>query len=398
MINARKRDYICAALLLLAMSALWGLMHFLLGSSPWGSTFYNTYTLQALAWRDGMLHLPRDYPYLELAIFEGEYYVSFPPLPSVILLPLTFLFGNGTPDHLLVKIYAAGACLIMYHSLRRAGYSRLSGGLFAFLFCFASSLLPLTLDGAVWYHAQVLAFFLITAAICLLSMDHPAPALLCYALSVACRPFHAVYALPLFFTYLHLHRRAHAPLKPALRSLLPGVLLGLCVAAGLALYNYARFGNPLEFGHNYLPEFSFQGGIQFSVQHVIKNLKTFLLGLPLESTEGGPVFRKFGYSMLLACPMLLLLLVYFIRDLIKGQMRWEKGIVLLAFLLHAFLLLLHRTFGGFQLGARYAVDLMPYAFFYLVLSPEKKRLSAWEGALLLLTLVFTCLGTLQVHI
>lgn len=398
MINARKRDYICAALLLLAMSALWGLMHFLLGSSPWGSTFYNTYTLQALAWRDGMLHLPRDYPYLELAIFEGEYYVSFPPLPSVILLPLTFLFGSGTPDHLLVKIYAAGACLIMYHSLRRAGYSRLSGGLFAFLFCFASSLLPLTLDGAVWYHAQVLAFFLITAAICLLSMDHPAPALLCYALSVACRPFHAVYALPLFFTYLHLHRRAHAPLKPALRALLPGVLLGLCVAAGLALYNYARFGNPLEFGHNYLPEFSFQGGIQFSVQHVIKNLKTFLLGLPLESTEGGPVFRKFGYSMLLACPMLLLLLVYFIRDLIKGQMRWEKGIVLLAFLLHAFLLLLHRTFGGFQLGARYAVDLMPYAFFYLVLSPEKKRLSVWEGALLLLTLVFTCLGTLQVHI
>ncbi len=397
MINARKRDYTCAALLL-AMLALWGLMHFLLGSSPWGSTFYNTYTLQALAWRDGMMHLPQDYPYLELAIFEGEYYVSFPPLPSVILLPLTFLFGSGTPDHLLVKIYAAWACMLMYHSLRRAGYSRLSGGLFAFLFCFASSLLPLTLDGAVWYHAQVLAFFLITAAICLLSMDHPAPALFCYALSVACRPFHAVYALPLFFTYLHLHRKAHAPMKTALRSLLPGVLLGLCVAAGLALYNYARFGNPLEFGHNYLPEFSFQGGIQFSVQHVVKNLQTFLLGLPLESTEGGLLFRKFGYSMLLACPMLLLLLIYFIRDLIKGQMRWEKGAVLLAFLLHAFLLLLHRTFGGFQLGSRYAVDLMPYAFFYLLLSPEKKRLSIWEGIFLLLTLVFTCLGTLQVHI
>ena len=207
MINTRKKDF-TPLILLLAMIILWGIMHQWLGGSFFGPTFYNTYTLQALAWRDGLLHLPCDYPYLELAIFEGEFYVSFPPLPSVILFPLTFLFGNQTPDNLLVKLYAAAACLMMYVSFRRAGYSRLSGGLFSFLFCFASSLLPLTLNGAVWYHAQVLAFFLITAAICLLSMDFPAPALLCYALSVACRPFHAMYALPLFFVYWRLNQQA----------------------------------------------------------------------------------------------------------------------------------------------------------------------------------------------
>ena len=69
-----------------AMLALWALLHLLMGGdwlkSFFGPSFYNTYTRQALAWREGLLHLPEDVPYLELAIYEGEYYVSFPPLPS----------------------------------------------------------------------------------------------------------------------------------------------------------------------------------------------------------------------------------------------------------------------------------------------------------------------------
>ena len=84
-------------------------MHLMIGTNPIGPTPYNTYTRQALAWRQGLLHLPEDVPHLELAIYEGEYYVSFPPLPSVVLLPLTYLFGINTPDALLVKLYALGA-------------------------------------------------------------------------------------------------------------------------------------------------------------------------------------------------------------------------------------------------------------------------------------------------
>ncbi len=46
---------------------------------------------------------------------------------------------------------------------------------------------------------------------------------------------------------------------------------------------------------------------------------------------------------------------------------------MMTFLLHLLLLLSHRTFGGFQYGARYAVDLIPYAALYLTLDrPEQK--------------------------
>ncbi|MBR1585380.1 MAG: hypothetical protein IJ662_07575 [Clostridia bacterium] len=396
--NAQKKRDFTPLILLIALAATWAALHALLGTDFFGPAFYNTYTRQALAWRQGLLHLPEDVPYLELAVYWDEYYVSFPPVPSVVLLPLTFLFGMDTPDHLLVKLYALGACLLMYRALKRAGYSRLSGGLVSFLFCMASSMLPMTLDGAVWYHAQMLAFFLTVAAICLLADDRPTPALLLYALSVGCRPFNALYALPLFFTWWILHRRAQVTLKDTIRPLIPGVALGLLVAFELGLYNYVRFGNPLEFGHNYLPEFSFQGGTQFSLSHLGANASTFLLGWPIDIREGEVQFKSFGYSMLMACPPLTLMLIWFVKDLITRRLRLEKAVVLITCVIHAFLLLLHRTFGGYQLGARYAVDLIPYAFFYLLLTPEKKKIHWAECLFLLVVFAMTCWGVTQVHI
>ena len=397
MLKSLRRDktplYLIGGMLL-----LWALLHALIGGSFWGPTFYNTYTRQALAWRQGLLHLPEDVSYLELAVYEGEYYVSFPAVPSVVLWPLTFLFGMDTPDNLLVKLYALGACLLLYEALKRAGYETRMAAVFSFLLTFSSSLLPLTLNGAVWYHAQTLGFFFTVAAVCLFTMDHPTLALLCFALSVGCRPFDALYALPLFFTYWIICRRAETSLQQTVRPLLPGIGLGLCVAAALGIYNYIRFGNVLEFGHNYLPEFSTQGGIQFSISHVGNHLKTFLWGTPLYKAEGGLKFRTFGYSMLLACPTLLLMLIWAAIDCVKGRMRWEKAVILFTCLVHAFFLLWHRTFGGFQLGARYAVDLVPYTYFYLLLTPEKKK-AAWpEIAFLAAALVFTCIGVTKVHI
>ena len=394
---SRRRDY-TPLYLLGAMCLMWALLHAVLGTSFFGPTPYNTYTRQALAWRQGLLHLPEDVPHLELAIFEGEYYVSFPPLPSVVLLPLTVLFGMATPDALLVKLYALGACVLMYYALKRAGYQQVSAAALAFLICFSSSLLPLTLDGAVWYHAQVLAFFLTMAAVCLLTMDRPTLALLCYALSVACRPFNALYGLPLFFTWFSLSRQAGISWKNTVKPLIPGVCLGLLVAFGIGAYNFARFGNPLEFGHNYLPEFSFQGGIQFSIQHVGGHLKTFLWGTPVYWENGAMKVRQFGYSMLLACPTLLLMLIQGVIDLIKKQASAEKAVVLFTCLLHAFFLMFHRTMGGFQLGARYAVDLIPYTFLFLLLTPEKKRVHWAEWTLLSAGFLFTFYAVTLVHI
>lgn len=384
------------ALLFLGLMGLFACLHLLIGTGFASPSFYNTYTRQAMAWRSGSLHLPHDFPWLELAIYEGEYYVSFPPLPSVVLLPLTFLFGEATPDHLLVKCYAVIGCFAIYAALKGAGNRKGSAALCAFLFTTASSALPMMLSGAVWYHAQMMAFMLISLAILLILKGKPIGGLLLYALSVACRPFDAVYGPLLYLVYLSRHR--DVPFRQSVKRLLPGTCLGLCVAGGIAVFNSVRFGNPLEFGHNYLPEFSFQGGIQFSLAHVGQNVQTFLLGSPLSFDGTAYTFNQFGYSLLIACPTISLMLWQCLVDACKREFSFVKAAVLVSLVLHIFLLLLHRTFGGFQLGARYVVDAVPYTVLYFSLCKPSEKRNALHITLLFILLVFTIVGLSAVHL
>ena len=68
------------------------------------------------------------------------------------------------------------------------------------------------------------------------------------------------------------------------------------------------------------------------------------------------------------------------------------------FAVHLFLLLLHRTGGGFQLGARYAVDLTMYALIYLTLRKEKRATAWWEVLLLGAGFALMAVGSMAVHI
>lgn len=360
-----RSRYLFAALLILLLVVL----HLITGVGIFTPSPYNTYTIQAMAWREGRMHLPYDIPHLELAIFENRYYVSFPPVPSVPVFFLTFLFGYNVPDGLLIKAYALIAFLSLVRTLRKEGWKEASAAAAAFLLCTASSMLPLLMTGAVWYQAQVMAFMLTVLAMEGMQADKTTWGLFCYALSVGCRPFNALYGPLLIALFLH-RQSGHERILVTIKKLLPGIVLGLCVAAAYAWYNWARFGNPLEFGHNHLPEFSFQGGTQFSLRHVPKNAATFLWGLPF-SIEGRAVkLKQFGFSLFLSNPVLLCMLGWVLRDGWCRRLAPSKLLVLGIFLLHLLLLLCHRTFGGYQYGARYAIDLIPYSVFYLLCDRE----------------------------
>ena len=82
------------ALLMVYMLIVYGL-----GMDLEKHSFYDSYTLQTMAWRNGETFLAdgERYSWLELAIYQGKYYVSFPPFPSVALLPLTWIYGAETP-------------------------------------------------------------------------------------------------------------------------------------------------------------------------------------------------------------------------------------------------------------------------------------------------------------
>ena len=162
-------------------------------------------------------------------------------------------------------------------------------------------------------------------------------------------------------------------------------------------YNYIRFGSVFEFGHNYLPEFMRAEYSQFSLNYVKDNYKIYFKTLPYYK-DGQLEFSRYGFTFwvanvifILAALAMLLAAVYFVRMLIR---RWqdkkarggaealslpgdglgtrgfsvfrdtglvEAVILALAGSAVIFLLLMHRTAGGWQFGNRYTVDVVPAA-------------------------------------
>lgn len=87
------------------------------------------------------------------------------------------------------------------------------------------------------------------------------------------------------------------------------------------LYNYARFGNVMEFGHNYLPEFTGSEKGQFSLSYILPNLYNLLLrpvtlkaGLTLEY----PLFD--GFMFYIANPMFLIWFAAVVKDVCEKKL------------------------------------------------------------------------------
>ncbi len=84
-------------ILIIAFAAL----YLVIGQGFFSHSNYDSYTQQAAAWWNGQANLPEFVPWLEIAQYEGEFYISFPPFPSVVQFALYPIFGMDMPDRLL---------------------------------------------------------------------------------------------------------------------------------------------------------------------------------------------------------------------------------------------------------------------------------------------------------
>ena len=365
------------------------------GSDMLGHNPRDSFTLMAIAWRNGKLSLGQDYPWLELAIFNNDWYVSFPSVPALVLLPFTVFFGEQTPNTLLTGFYFLGSYFAAYFLCRR--WRKPAHAAFMALFMTAGcSLFDFSLSGGVWNQAQLLCLFLTVCFAYGISGESPfgwGVGLFCLALSVGCRPFQAVYVpFGLMMLYSHIVERGNVHGCKAVLRMLPYLIAPALVALALGWYNWVRFGNPLEFGHNYLPEFTRnpdqpQLGLQY-VRHNIENL----LRLP-EIVDHHLEFPRFdGFAFWLVNPM-------FVSATIAGLLRltkrvWDRwdSVLLVSFIAEIFLLLMHKTFGGWQFGARYLCDLIPMLLLFELRG--QKDTPAWEAAIGIFAIAFNIVGTI----
>lgn len=396
--SLRKTAGWLAALLALVLAiSLWAATHtetnFLAHSA------FDSYAKQAMAWRDGRMALDGDYPWLELAIYQGDYYVSFPPVPTIPMWLLSFFLGENTPSALMTLLYYLSSVAALFLLAKRY-LPRGQAALTALFVALGGSAFDLAVSGhgfagSVWYQAQLLGMLLTALAFLLVDGKRPAgwaAGLIMIALAVGCRPFNAVHVLPLLWMLLRKVRRASIP--RTLLAALPYVIVPGLIAVAYGAYNYARFGNPLEFGHAYLPELAQAGEPMFVPGRIVDNLRNILR--PMTFQAGRLVFPVVsGFAVYLTNPMLLMAPVRGAGRAIRHSFDGTDGLLVAVLLAHALMLLSHRTNGGWQYGTRYLCDLLP-ALTYLFVR-GRMRLRTPEIALMGALMVLNVIGSIAFH-
>lgn len=373
----RLREPLAVLLLLLLAFGSYVLLHDATDQGLLDHDPLDSYTHQALAWLDGKVYLENGeaLPWLELAIYDGKYYVSFPPVPTLTLLPFAAKRGLETPNTLIVTIYAVLSLLAAYRACRAAGLSGGDARFWAVFTVFGGNLVSIASNGGVWFQAQALNFLLLLTGVDCALRNLRVLSCLALALAVGCRPLSIVY-LPVVALYFLCRDRAERPQERFTRSLtrlVPAVLAAALVGCAYLWYNHLRFGNPFEFGHNYLPEFTRAEHGQFSIIYLWNNLKNiFTRGITVNRADATLSYTMFdGFLFYVVNPIFLVWAAAFVRDLVKRRMTPALALTALMLTVNLLALCLHRTFGGWQFGARYTADMIPFTLFYLLLSGKR---------------------------
>lgn len=381
--------------MLLFMLLCYVLIHDLLGGTLLAHCPWDSYTLQAQAWLEGRTDLGQDISYLELAIYNGKYYVSFPPFPSVVMLPFVLIFGTDTPNNLIIMIITLLIAAAAFKLCGYAGYDAKDSAILGLFITFGSNLMWMSTMGGVWFLAQSIMMLLLLLAAIAAYKGKQALAYALVALSVGCRPFAAVAFAPLMVWFYAKNRQRGMGKLAALFCQWKAWIPVALIAAAMMWYNYIRFDNPLEFGHNYLPEFVGSEHGQFDIYYLKDNLLK-LLFYPVRIKKGLTLDYPFfdGFMFYVANPLFILFFAAAVRNVLRHGVKPVRIALCAAMAVMLICLCLHKTLGGWQFGARYTCDMLPMALMYMCLSGGVKRLKTWEKGAAVFGIAFNIYGAL----
>ncbi len=385
-------------------------------------TPFNHFALLAESWLEGRLHLggpPPSYTQMnDFAKVGDNWYVAFPPLPAVWLLPWVWLAGSaeGVRDgqaFLWLAPVAPAVLFLVLEKLSRLGMSersRLENLALALLFAFGTVYFFSAEQGTVWFAAHVVGCLLLALYV-LFALDAERPLLagLMLGLGFMTRS-PLLFAAPLFalealrvcsaggavsasaLPVSDLARTAESaspsggggPVRRLLawyrrldkrRLVKLYAWFALPVAAALAItlwHNQVRFGEPFEFGYRFLTvrwaERMERWGL-FHYHYLGRNLGVSLASLPYVTRGGAAPFQINGHGLALwfTTPMYLWLLWPRLSAGARGVHRalWITTLAV------AMWTLLYQNTGWVQFGQRFSNDYAVLLFALLAVGGRK---------------------------
>lgn len=349
------------------------------------------YAYLADGWLHGHLYLHTLPAFTDdLTPYNGHWYLAYPPLPAVFMLPLIAVFHLkyvGISSLLVSVIMGIVNIGLTFRVLKRFADTSARGMTFTsivwllVLFTVGSEQLYAAMQASVWYLASVIATtFLLLYTGETLSKRRPLVAGLFLGLSSLARP--TVIFTFLFFVLLTFATERRKPLAMLKRVGLFGATLGVFVA-GMLFYNKIRFNSWLDFGYNTMlvsPQWraNLHTYGQFSPHFLPVNLYYMLISTPaLTSKFPFLTFSLGGTGLFWTMPALLFAFFAFRNR----ENRWMALALLSSCLLTMAVLALYFTTGADQFGYRYSLDFLPLALLLAALG--MRAIPTWREKLLI---------------
>lgn len=364
-------------------------IYFISNSTP--LQWYKHYVYQSQAFLDGRTDL-QGFPayYQDLVSHEGKYYLASPPMPAVVLLPAVAIWGVDTDQVRISMFIGAINVALIWILLGRLKVNGRMRWLLTVLFGLGTVHWEVATHGTTWFFAEIVAvLFLLLSLIEYFGRRRAFLIGILLGLSVLSR---LPVLLGAIFFLATLSREGGFPRRPL--KFLAGLALPLIF---LGVFNYIRFGNPLDtgyLGHSYAAYFA--GDIEkygfWNPHYIAKHLYVLFL-MPPEYIDHFPFLRPSpeGMSILITTPAVF----YAIKARFSDTENLWAALATIAILVPT---LFWFSSGWVQFGYRYSLDFFPFLLL-LISSGMGSRLNKGIIALVALSVAVNLWGTLwSVHL
>lgn len=332
------------------------------------TTPYDYFTRLSNAFIHQRVYLTQNPPWLnELIPINGKYYVAYPPMPAIVMIPLVAFLGTTFSQTIFSILLGSINPLILYALLKRIKTSTKTSLLTTIFFTFGTNYWYLTTIGSAWYLAHVVAIFFLFLA---LWETFGKQRLLLIGLFLGASFWSrttVIFTLPFFLFYM---RGKFWPLNKKSVVNLVSLAAGLgCFVLLDFVYNYLRFSsiNPLspysEIPVSQRPQAIKNGFISF--KNIPMQLSAIFLSLP-----------KFQNSWPYILPSLYSTAIWFTSPAIILIFKAKKSILMvsswLAIIPTFFVISLWMVVGYSQFGYRFAQDFMPFLLILVSLGIGQK--------------------------
>ena len=379
-------------------------------------TPFNHYALLADAWLHGRQDLANGPPPYamnnDFAQFHGKTYVSFPPLPALLMLPFVKLAGSAEDfcdGQFAVELagIAPAALLLVLEKLRRTGRSARTERenlALSLLFAFGTVYFFTAVEGTVWFVAMVVAAA-VAALYLLWALDAERPLLAGAMLGCAYMSRPEILGMaPLFaLEALRVSSRSGFPVRasadgsltralseielPALARRCAIFAAPILVAFGIATWmNWTRYdrATPIWFDHEFLTVAWHARIVKWGLlgyHYLAKNLGIALSSLPWLPPRGGSLphsapfqINEHGLALWFTTPL------YFwvlwpkpFQGADAPDRKWLYAIVTLCALVPAGFDLLYQNSGWRQFGYRFSNDYSVALFVLIAIGARPMR-------------------------